>query len=69
MPESSFDHPLFGHITFRTVSPEWKRGDKIIFLSGFDLGDVTAVVIPQLRNVPGSNWANSYFINAGKPSC
>ena len=66
MPESSFDHPLFGHITFRTVSPEWKRGDKIIFLSGFDLGDVTAVVIPQLRNVPGSNRGKLLFHKRGQ---
>lgn len=55
MPDSSFDHPLFGRVKFRTVSPEWKRGDKIIFLSGFDLADVTQVFIPQLKNVPGSN--------------
>ena len=55
MPQSSFDHPLFGRVKFRTVSPEWKRGDKIIFLSGFDLADVTQVFIPQLKNVPGSN--------------
>jgi hypothetical protein len=32
MPESSFDHPLFGHVRFHTVSPEWKRGNKIVFL-------------------------------------
>lgn len=55
MPENSFNHPLFGHVSFRTVSPEWKRGDKIVFLSGFDLNDVTPVFIPQLENVPGSN--------------
>src|SRR5262245_21088786 len=54
MPESSFDHPLFGHVRFRTVSPEWKRGDTIVFLSGFDLNDVTPVFIPQLKNTPGS---------------
>jgi hypothetical protein len=55
MPESSFNHPLFGQIRFRTVSPEWKRGDKIIFLSGFEGNDVTPVNIPQLKNIPGSN--------------
>jgi hypothetical protein len=55
MPESSFDHPLFGHVRFRTVSPEWKRGDRIVFISGFDLSDVTPVFVPQLENVPGSN--------------
>lgn len=55
MPESSFTHPLFGEVRFRTASAEWKRGDKIVFLSGFDLADVAPVRIPQLRNVPGSN--------------
>ncbi len=55
MPQSSFNHPLFGHVEFRTASPEWKRGDKITFTSGFDLNDVTRVFVPQLQNVPGSN--------------
>ena len=32
MPESSFNHPLFGLIKFRTLSPQWKRGDKIVEL-------------------------------------
>ena len=41
MPEGFFDHTLFGHVGFRTVSPEWKRGDRIVFISGFDLNDVT----------------------------
>lgn len=54
MPESTFKHPLFGEVKFRTVSPEWMRGDKIIFLSGFDLADVTPIVIPQLKNIPGA---------------
>lgn len=66
MPESSFDHPLFGHIAFRTVSPEWKRGDKIIFLSGFDLADVTPMLIPQLRNVTGSNRGKLQFHKRGQ---
>lgn len=54
MPESSFEHPLFGVVRFRTMSPEWKRGDKIVFLSGFDLADVTKLTIPQLTNTPGA---------------
>ena len=54
MPDSSFTHPLFGNIAFRTASPEWKRGDKISFLSGFNLADVTLLFVPQLQNVPGS---------------
>jgi hypothetical protein len=55
MPESSFHHPLFGLVKFRTVSPVWKRGDGIVFLSGFDVGDVTPVFIPQLKTIPGSS--------------
>lgn len=54
MPESSFDHPLFGALRFRTVSPEWKRGYKIVFLSGFDLANVTKLTIPQLKSIPGA---------------
>ncbi len=54
MPESIFKYPLFGEVQFRTMSSEWKRGDKIIFLSGFDLADVTPIVIPQLKNIPGA---------------
>ena len=61
MPESSFDHPLFGHIRFRTVSPEWKRGDSIIFLSGFNLNDVGTLFIPQLKNIPGSSQGKLQF--------
>lgn len=55
MPESTFIHPLFGEIRFRTVSPEWKRGDKIIFLSGFDSSEIESLSIPQLANVPGAS--------------
>ncbi|MBB1287034.1 M15 family metallopeptidase [Flavisolibacter sp. BT320] len=65
MAESSFDHPLFGHIRFRTVSSEWKRGDKIKFISGFDLNDVTTIFIPQLENVPGSNKGKLLFHKRG----
>ncbi|MBB4820576.1 hypothetical protein HNP29_003971 [Pseudomonas alcaligenes] len=54
MPESSFEHPLFGTVRFRTASSEWKRGDKITFLSGFNLEDVTKLTIPQLKNIPGT---------------
>ena len=55
MPESSFNHPLFGDIRFRTTSAEWKRGDKITFLSGFDLADVQRLFVPQLEGIPGSH--------------
>lgn len=61
MPESTFAHPLFGEVRFRTARPEWKRGDKIIFLGGFDLEQVTAISIPQLKNVPGSTGGKMKF--------
>jgi len=65
MPESSFDHPLFGHVRFRTVSPEWKRGDSIVFLSGFNGNDVTPILIPQLRDIPGSSHGSLRFHKLG----
>jgi hypothetical protein len=55
MPQSAFDHPLFGHIIFRTIHEVWKRGDQIVFLDGFDPSDVTEVFIPQLEHIPGSS--------------
>jgi D-alanyl-D-alanine carboxypeptidase len=61
MPESSFDHPLFGTVRFRTNSPVWIRGDGITFLSGFDVDDITRIVIPQLKDVPGSNKGKLRF--------
>lgn len=61
MPQSSFIHPLFGHITFRTANPEWKRGDHIFFISGFDVNDVTPIIIPQLKGIPGSNNGVLHF--------
>lgn len=61
MPEGNFDHTLFGHVRFRTVSPEWKRGDRIVFISGFDLNDVTQVFVPQLKDVTGSNGGKLRF--------
>jgi hypothetical protein len=65
MPQSSFIHPLFGEIIFRTASPEWKRGDEIFFISGFDTDDITPVTIPQLKNIPGSNEGTLYFHKLG----
>jgi hypothetical protein len=55
MPESTFAHPLFGSVRFRTAHPTWVRGDAITFLSGFDTQDIKSVTIPQLANIPGSN--------------
>ena len=66
MPESSYLHPLFGLVRFRTDNSEWRRGDGITFLSGFDLADVTEVVIPQLENVPGSASGKLRFHKLGR---
>ncbi len=65
MPESTFEHPLFGHIRFRTNSSEWKRGDKIKFISGFDLEDVSPIFIPQLKNIHGANNGKLKFHKRG----
>jgi hypothetical protein len=61
MPESSFTHPLFGLVRFRTNHPVWIRGDGITFISGFDVNDITQVVIPQLQGIPGSNHGRLQF--------
>ena len=65
MPESSFTHPLFGLVRFRTASAEWKRGDKITFIGGFNTADVISLVIPQLKNVPGSLGGKLRFHKSG----
>ena len=66
MPESSFNHPLFGEIRFRTKTEDkWVRGDKIIFLSGFDTAEATSLFIPQLANIEGSNKGKLRFHKRG----
>jgi hypothetical protein len=61
MPESTFTHPLFGNVKFRTNSDIWVRGDGITFVSGFDVNDITKVTVPQLASVPGSNGGKLRF--------
>jgi D-alanyl-D-alanine carboxypeptidase len=61
MPESSFNHPLFGKVRFRTLHDVWIRGDGIQFISGFDTDDITQVTIPQLKHVPGSHGGKLRF--------
>src|SRR5215510_3210670 len=61
MPEGTFEHTLFGEVKFRTAKPEWTRGDRISFISGFDTHDVTEVFISQLKNVEGSNGGKLRF--------
>ena len=65
MPTSSFNHPLFGKVRFRTNSPVWIRGDAITFISGFDVDDITQVFIPQLENIPGANKGKLRFHKRG----
>ncbi len=61
MPESSFTHPLFGQVRFRTNHDVWIRGDGISFISGFDVNDITLLFVPQLQNIPGSNHGKLQF--------
>lgn len=61
MPEATFVHPLFGAVRFKTKEDFWKRGDKITFLSGFDVNDVTTATIPQLVGIPGTHNGNLKF--------
>jgi hypothetical protein len=55
MPTSTYKHPLFGPVTFKTKHDTWVRGDDITFISGFDVNDITWVTIPELKNIPGSH--------------
>ena len=65
MPTSTFTHPLFGSVTFKTKSSTWVRGDSITFLSGFDEDDVTKVTIPQLKDIPGTHGGVMKFHKRG----
>jgi len=66
MPESSFDHPLFGPIRFRTASTlQWIRGDDISFISGFDETDITPLQIPELAAVAGAHGGQLRFHKRG----
>lgn len=65
MPTSTYQHPLFGLIEFRSDHDHWVRGDHITFLSGFDSNDVIPVLIPQLVNVPGSHGGKLRFHRQG----
>lgn len=62
MPTGTYEHPLLGHVKFKTRSPDWVRGDKIIFTSGFEPStDVREVHIPQLAGVNGANGGRFPF--------
>jgi hypothetical protein len=61
MPEATFVHPLFGSVRFRTAHSNWVRGDAITFPSGFDIGDIEPLTVPQLVNVPGSSQGRLQF--------
>jgi len=66
MPESTFNHPLFGPIRFRTASKQqWIRGDDISFISGFDETEIAPVNIPQLVGVEGSHDGHLRFHKRG----
>lgn len=65
MPTGEFNHPLFGLVKFKTKSSTWVRGDPITFTAGFETGDVTNVIIPQLKNIPGANGGKIRFHRRG----
>lgn len=66
MPESTFTHPLFGAIRFRTASKQkWIRGDAISFISGFDEADILPLQIPQLAGIEGANGGRLRFHKRG----
>lgn len=52
MPTRTYNHPLFGPVTYETENEkEWVRGDHISFIKGFDSNDVTWLVVPQLSKL------------------
>jgi len=54
MPTRTYNHPLFGRVTFETENKKkWVRGDHITFTKGFDIKDITKVTIPQLVGIKG----------------
>ncbi len=55
MPTGNYDHPLFGHLEFRTLKSTWTFGGEITFTKGFDPSDVTKLLIPQLVGIPSDN--------------
>lgn len=61
MPTASYNHPLFGLITFKTKHSTWVRGDDITFTSGFDTQQIQKVHIPQLEKIPGTHGGNLGF--------
>lgn len=61
MPTSSYNHPLFGLVTFKTKHSGWVRGDDITFISGFDINQIQVVHIPQLEKIPGTHDGNLKF--------
>jgi hypothetical protein len=65
MPEGTYNHTLFGLVKFKTESPKWVYGDQITFTSGFDPSVITAVMIPELRDVPGGNHGVLKFHEKG----
>ncbi|MDM0009394.1 M15 family metallopeptidase [Variovorax sp. J22G73] len=66
MPESTFNHPLFGPVRFRTASKlQWIRGDAISFVSGFDEADILSLQIPQLAGIDGANNGHLRFHKRG----
>jgi len=65
MPESTFTHPLFGPIRFRTASNQWRRGDDISFISGFDEDEILPLQIPQLAGIEGANNGHLRFHQRG----
>jgi len=55
MPIGTYNHPLFGVVKFKTKHNDWRRGDPITFIDGFDSADVVNVTVPQLKHIPNTN--------------
>jgi len=66
MPTSTYNHPLFGPVKFKTKHDTWVRGDDITFISGFNVKDITWVNIPELKDISGSHAGMVQFHKNGQ---
>ncbi|WP_312385148.1 M15 family metallopeptidase [Atlantibacter subterraneus] len=62
MSSYSYNHPLFGYVTYETAHTPAIFGDDITFTSGFNTDDLSMIHIPQLAGI--TNFVSTiYFHN------
>lgn len=66
MPTGTYNHPLFGIVKFKTKHSDWRRGDDITFIDGFNSADVVNVAVPQLKHIPDAHGGVVKFHKRGR---